>query len=308
MPQIAGIDLGTNTFRLLVADLDDDGSLHPVHSENRITRLGEGFSKERRITKAAQERAITALDHFKTLLEQYPVEDMIVVATSAVRDAINQDDFCKAILAKTGFEVQVITGEEEAYCSFLGIQLALQNHSEPMVVIDIGGGSTEFITAENGAPIGLLSLKLGVVHLAESYIRSDPPSEDEIQSLKSAIDAIIKPIAYPLPEHFVLVGTAGTVTTLAAMDQEMTVYDPKKINGYRLSLNTVNRIFKYLSSLTLKERREWAGLEKGREDLIVPGMLIVKSVMEQFACNVMIVSDYGLREGVLIHHAQKMGT
>jgi exopolyphosphatase/guanosine-5'-triphosphate,3'-diphosphate pyrophosphatase len=305
MAVLAGIDIGTNTFRLLIAEIDNAQSLREICSAKEITRLGEGFSAEKAFLPSAVERAVAALRQFKEILQKHPVDDLIVVGTSAVREAQNREAFLKEVKQQTGFDVQVISGEEEALCTFLGVNLVIQNQTEPMLVIDIGGGSTEFIGAEGDAPNFLLSTELGVVHLTEKYLKSDPPTPEELKNLRLAIDKIIKPIGYHFPPKGLFVGTAGSITTLAAIDQKMTVYDPGKINRYPLSRAAIERIFKELSAMPLEQRKKTLGLEKGREDIILSGSLILLAVMELFGYDPVYVSDYGLREGVLIHLYQK---
>lgn len=305
MAVIAGIDIGTNTFRLLVAEMDGAGPLREIGSAKETTRLGEGFSIKKAFLPAALERSVAALKRFKEVLQKYRVDDLIVVGTSAVREAENRDIFLQEVKRQTGFEVQVISGEEEALCTFLGVNLVIQNQTEPMLVIDIGGGSTEFIGAEGDSPNFLLSTELGVVHLTEKHLKSDPPTPEELKSLRLAIDKVVKPIGYHFPPKGLLVGTAGSITTLAAIDQKMTAYDPKKINGYPLSRASLERIFKELCVMPLEERRKTLGLEKGREDIILTGALILLAVMELFGYDPVYVSDYGLREGILINLYQK---
>ncbi len=304
MAVLAGIDIGTNTVRLLVAEVEEGRIVKELCTQNEIVRLGEGFSLKKAFLPSAIERAVSALTRFKETLQKhaqkYPIDDLVVVGTSAVREAENQAVFLKEVKEKTGFDIQVMTGEEEALCTFLGVNMAIQNESDPMLVIDIGGGSTEFIGAEGETPNFLLSTELGVVHLTEKYLKSDPPTPEEIKRLKVAIDKVIKPIGYHFPPKGLFVGTAGSVTTLAAIDQGMAVYDPEKINGYRLSLAAIHRIFKTLSTMSLAERRKVPGLEKGREDLILAGSLILIGIMELFGYDPVWVSDDGLREGVLI--------
>lgn len=305
MALLAGIDIGTNTLRLLVAEMENPSSLREIASAKEITRLGEGFSTRKAFLPSAVERSIAALKNFKEILKRHRVDDLILVGTSAVREAENRETFLKEVKEQTGFEVQVISGEEEALCTFLGVNTVIQNQTEPMLVIDIGGGSTEFIGAEGDAPNFLLSTELGVVHLTEKYLKSDPPTSAELRSLRLAIDKVIKPIGYHFPPKGLLVGTAGSITTLAAIDQKMTVYDPDKINRYPLSRASLERIFKELSVMPLEQRRKTLGLEKGREDIIITGALILIAVMELFGYDPVLVSDYGLREGILINLYQK---
>jgi exopolyphosphatase / guanosine-5'-triphosphate,3'-diphosphate pyrophosphatase len=305
MATLASIDMGTNTFRLLVAELEGRSFFKEIRSVKRITRLGEGFLQGKRLKAPAIERAVAALAHFRDVLEEHKVDDLIVVGTSAIREAGNQREFLEEIRRRTGFDVEVISGEQEALCTFLGVNFIIQNQNDPMLVIDIGGGSTEFIGAEGDAPTFLMSAELGVVHLTEKYLRSDPPAPEELRQLRSAIAQVVRPIVYDFPPKCRFVGTAGTVTTLAAIDQGLTEYDPEKINRYALSHAAVDRISKEITSMTLERRSRIPGLEKGREDLLVSGALILLTVMDLFGYDPVYVSDYGLREGILLDRYQK---
>ncbi|MFQ5780027.1 MAG: hypothetical protein ACE5HN_04480 [Nitrospiria bacterium] len=300
MSLLASIDMGTNTFRLLVAEVENGVSFKEIYSENRTTRLGEGLAQNKRLIPAAVNRAISALSHFRSILKRYPVDDVVVIATSAVRKARNKEVFLKEVKERTGLDVEVISGETEALCTYRGVNIIFENEAGPMLVVDVGGGSTEFIGSEGGTPNFCLSSALGVVHLAERFLQSDPPASEELRALRGAIEAVIEPVAHRFPQRCRFVGTGGTATTLAAIDQGMTDYDPEKINRYPLSLATIKSIFERLSSMTLSERKVVPGLEEGREDILIPGALILLTVMEYFGYDPLYVSDYGLREGILI--------
>jgi exopolyphosphatase/guanosine-5'-triphosphate,3'-diphosphate pyrophosphatase len=248
---------------------------------------------------------MAALSHFRNALEAHRVDDLMVVGTSAIREAKNQKEFIEEVKRRTGFDLEVISGEEEAHCTFLGANFIIKNQNDPMLVMDIGGGSTEFIGAEGETPTFLLSTEMGVVHLTEKYLRSDPPTSEELKLLRSAIAQVVRPIVYDFPPQCRFVGTAGSVTTLAAIDQGLTAYDPDKINGYPLSRASVERIFKEITTMTLEQRRRLAGLEKGREDIIVAGTLILLTVMDLSGYDPVYVSDYGMREGILLDRYQK---
>ena len=305
MAVLASIDMGTNTFRLLVAEVRGRSVFKEICSARQITRLGEGFSGDKKLKPAAIERAVAALSHFREVLSPHRLDDLIVVGTSAIREAKNQKEFVEEIKRRTGFDLEVISGEEEALCTFLGANFIIRNESDPMLVMDIGGGSTEFIGAEGETPTFLMSTEMGVVHLTEKYLKSDPPTPDELKLLRSAFAQVIRPIVYDFPPQCRFVGTAGSVTTLAAIDQGLNPYDPDKINGYPLSRAAVERIFKELTSMTLEERRRTVGLEKGREDIIVAGTLILLTVMDLSGYDPVYVSDYGMREGILLDRYQK---
>jgi exopolyphosphatase/guanosine-5'-triphosphate,3'-diphosphate pyrophosphatase len=304
MATLASIDMGTNTFRLLVAEVEKQ-SLIEICSVKKTIRLGEGFLQDKVLRAVAIERAVEALSHFRDVLKEHRVDDLVVVGTSVIREAKNQGEFIKEIKERTDFDVEVISGEQEALYTFLGVNFVIQNQNDPMLVIDIGGGSTEFIGAEGETPTFLMSTKLGVVHLTEKYLRSDPPTAEELKQLRSEIAQIIRPIVYDFPSKCRFVGTAGTVTSLAAIDQRLMEYDPEKINRYSLSRASVERIFKEITSMTLEQRRDVPGLEKGREDLLVSGTLILLTVMDLLGYDPVYVSDYGLREGILLDCYQK---
>ncbi len=295
----AVINLGTNTFRLFVAEVTAN-EIIPIYSENQITRLGEGFSHEKRFLPSAMERAVRTLTAFKTTLGKYPVDHLYVVGTSGFREAVNRDLLLLAIHEQVGFDVEVITGEEEARYTFLGADLILHHREGPMLLIDIGGGSAEFIIATAGIPKQLISIPLGVVRLTEQYLKSDPSTQAECASLKDAILKSLFPMIAGFPQKAFFAGTAGTLTTIAAIDQEMIDYDPDKINGTSVSKEAVESILMKLLSLSKEARCQVPGLERGREDLIIPGLLIVLVLMEQCHYDQVYVSDYGLREGVLI--------
>ncbi len=300
MARFAVIDVGTNTFRLLIANVEHGPSIKTIHSEQAIPRLGEGLSKDGLLLPAAVERAISVLSHFKDVLQKYTIDALAVVGTAAVREAKNREAFLSEVKCRTGFKLRVISGEEEARYIFLGVNLILRNKNGPMLVIDIGGGSTEFIVAEGESPVSLYSTGLGVVRLTEKYLKSPIPSKEEVTALQREIDQEIGGIGHAFPIKCRFAGTAGTVTTLAAINQKLTLYDPEKINRYLLSLISVRRIFREISSTSLQQRKEIPGLEQGREDIIVPGCLIVLTIMERFGYDFLGVSDYGLREGVLV--------
>ncbi len=300
MATFASIDIGTNTISLLIAEINEAGDFNNIQSENRITRLGAGFAQNNTLSGPAIERALATLIAMRALLEKEKIDRFVVTGTSAVRKAKNRKDFLESVKQKTGFEITVISGEEEARCTLLGISLLFQDRNKTTVVIDIGGGSTELIADDWAGPPFLSSTPLGAVTLSEGYLLSDPPTAREMKSLENVIAAELAKIEHPMPSACRFVGTAGTLTTLAAIDQKMTRYDPDRINGYRLSYSGIEGIVNELARLPIQKRQSVPGLEKGREDLIVSGGLILLSVMKRFGYHQVLVSDYGLREGLLI--------
>lgn len=310
MSRVASLDLGTNTFRLLIADRTLDGKLLPLLRKRIITRLGEGFHRKGRIQLQAVKRARTALASFSIILENYQVERVFAVATSVVRQAENGDAVNRDLSKESGTPIRILTGIEEAHLTLKGVFSVLPDLGTFSLVADIGGGSTELILSKETRPVKTESLNLGVVHLAEQLITSDPPSEQDIAHLHHQIrkDLSLNTVtgylatSPPDKKSLSLIGTAGTVTTLAAIDQKLVDYDPIKINNYMLSGETLKAIYTQLTTLPLIQRRTIPGLEKGREDLIIPGTAILLEIMDLFQSPALTVSDAGLLEGVLLEN------
>ena len=302
MTRYASIDLGTNTVRLLIATMGSGGII-PLHISRRITRLGGGFTRESGLSPEARQRTVAALEEFASDLARHGVTNLRAVATSAVRDAVNGAEFCAQVLTRTGISLEVIPGEEEGTLTLRGVRAALGDPEETLLAFDVGGGSTEFTLAEGGTPRFIRSLPLGVVRLTEG--------KQEPAAMSDKIDRELGGLALELagagvvvdPSRTVLVGTAGTATTLAAIDLEMTDYDYRRVNGHWLTRAKVAAILRQLLSLTPRERLAVPGMEKGREDLIVAGGLVTLKAIDRFGFDGMKVSDFGLLEGVLLNLA-----
>jgi len=307
----ASIDIGTNTLRLLIAEISNK-NLQTVYLKRIITRLGGDYKEETGMSPAAKERTIKALELFAEKINEYDVKEVKAVATSVVRRAKNKKDFLENVLKRTGIDVKIISGDEEARLSLLGvlsvIKAAADLKSMPKcLVVDIGGGSTEFIATVGGKIAGAWSMEMGVVHLAENYLKTDPPTHSELDAMENEIRGVIADLKDLmkrdgcLPSASALfVGTAGTITTLAAIDQGLEKYESGKINNYILSYEAIRKIYQHLALLPLKQREEILSLEKGREDIIIPGAAIVLKAMEGFGFDKMTVSDAGLLEGILL--------
>ena len=310
MSPLASLDLGTNTFRLLIAEGISPDRLSPLLTKRAITRLGEGFPRGGRIQPSAMTRSMAVLYDFARIIDHYRVENVFAVATSVVREAANGEAFIQQIYEKTGIEVRILSGSEEARLTLKGVLSAVEQRAKNALVFDIGGGSTEFILTEGTRPLTTESIPLGVVFLSETCPTSDPPTAGELSRLNATIrkhlsridfhDAIPPRVPSRDPSHLPLIGTAGTVTTLAAIDQKMEIYDPATINNYRLTRETLLSLYERLTRLTALQRTALPGLEKGREAVIIPGTAIVLEIMNLFTCNHLTVSDAGLLEGILL--------
>jgi len=307
-PVLAGVDIGTLTCRLLIAEVHAQGRLTEVESDRRILRLGEGLEQSGRLQPEPMARVIATLRDWQRRIETHRVAGHIIVATSAVRRAGNQGEFLDRVKRETGLEVEVITGDEEARRTLLGIRSGLPSDVSSCVVLDIGGGSTEFMLDRPGAPPVLHSLELGVIRLTERLLRHDPPTADEVAAARDQSRRAAMAARARLGDlsGTTFVGTAGTITTLAAMAQQLPLYEPARIHHYALKLATVQKLERALLSRTKAQRRGMPGLEVGREDVIFAGVLILRTVMETLGYRDCLVSDLGLREGILIDLARRI--
>jgi exopolyphosphatase / guanosine-5'-triphosphate,3'-diphosphate pyrophosphatase len=301
--RFAGIDIGTLTCRLLIADLNPGQPLKELRSDRRILRLGEGVDQTKRLSSAAMDRVIHCLQEWREVITGYHVEVTAVVATSAVRDAANREEFLERVTREAGFEVEVISGEEEARRTLLGIRSGLPAGVMDILALDIGGGSTEFILDLPGQKPIIRSIDIGVVRLCERVLRHDPPSSDEVKQAREWVARETKAAVADMGDYrqTTFVGTAGTVTSLAAMAQKLPAYEPARIHNYLLKLGTIRELEQMLLSRTKAERVGLPGLENNREEVIAAGATIIRTIMETLSLNECLVSDLGLREGVLIN-------
>jgi exopolyphosphatase/guanosine-5'-triphosphate,3'-diphosphate pyrophosphatase len=298
--RVAAIDFGTNTARLLIADRRPDGSFEHVRIEREIVRMGGGFSKKSGLSADAIQRGVNCLQHFAGILDGYGVKDPRAVATSAVRDAANGQSFIEQIYRQTGIALTVIDGEREGILTLTGVIAGLDCQPDHLMVFDVGGGSTEYTLSHAGEAVFVRSIPLGVVRLTEGTATAAEMSEKiekELNLLSHELSASM--VAAP-DQGTLLVGTAGTATTLAAISMKMATYDYRRVHNSILSIDEIRRIYNLLKPLSPEARLEIPGLEKGREDLIIAGMLITLNTMERFGFTSFKVSDYGLLEGLIV--------
>ena len=309
--RVAGIDIGTLTCRLLVATgfAEADSPIHEIYSDRKILRLGEGVDYAKRLKPEAMSRVIETIREWKLVIESYDVEQYTAVATSAVRQAGNRDEFVERVKQETGVEVEVIDGEEEARRTFLGIRSGLASDVQDILGLDIGGGSTEFIASRRGQALKTASIDMGVVRLSERVLKSDPPSASEIREAENMIQALTRGVLREMGDvtDLTLVGTAGTVTSLAAVAQQLPTYDPVRIQKYELTLPVVRSVERDVFSKKKADRVGLPGLETGREEVIAAGTLILRCVMEELKAQRCLTSEYGLREGTLVNLLQTSG-
>lgn len=304
--RFASIDLGTNTARLLIGSCQD-GVIERQHVSRKITRLGGGFCRERGISPEAAERTITALKDFAADLQAFNVTSLKAVATSAVRDAANRDYFCSQVKNLTGINLEVISGDKEGELTLKGVLCGLDIRPKTLVVFDVGGGSTEYTIAQGDKILFTSSLPLGVVRLTEGKVSVAAMTEKIERELDQLLLELNSAgLACLLPEA-TLAATAGTATTLAAIDIGLEDYDYRKVNNHSMSYAAIAAIFSRLQPLTNSQRLAIAGMEPGREDLIVAGVLLTLKSMEKLGINMVKVSDFGLLEGVLLDLSESCG-
>jgi exopolyphosphatase / guanosine-5'-triphosphate,3'-diphosphate pyrophosphatase len=293
----AAIDIGSNSVRMLLGEVFH-GQVVPDHYFRHVTRLAGGYDPLTGITAEASERTLCALELFAQVCDKNKPTCTRAVATEAVRRAVNGQQFVADALLRTGFNVEIIDGEEEAVLSSAGVLAALKPQPAVALIFDIGGGSTEFIMIKEGKRLWQKSYPLGVVSLTEAY-----DSGVGIERILTVLteDLRVAGLSSLLAGgECELVGTAGTVTTLAALDLAMTEYDWQRINNYILSQSKLLSLYERLLPLTTTERELLAGVEKGRGDLIVHGAAIVLSLMKLLGKECLRASDFGLLEGVLL--------
>ncbi|HEX6789072.1 MAG TPA: Ppx/GppA phosphatase family protein [Gaiellaceae bacterium] len=289
--RVAAVDLGTNTTRLLVADVDD-GRVAEVHRETRITRLGEGVDARKRLLPLPIARVRNALADYRRTLERLGAERTLLVATSAVRDAENGEAFLGEIEWSYGFATQLVSGDEEAQLTRRGVE-----PQTGTLVIDIGGGSTELIA--DGFHV---SLDLGSVRYTERFMRTDPPSSDELDACgRAAREAIGAHSNVPVRHA---IGVAGTVTTLAALDLGLEQYDRDRVHGHLLSREGAAAQLERLAALPLAERREVPALEPERAPVIVAGAVILVAVLDAFSRDAVEVSERDILDGIALAAAE----
>ena len=306
--RLAGVDIGTLTCRLLIADLPTGGKLIEVRSERRILRLGEGVDQTKHLSVTAMDRVLCCLNEWRKIIDASHVDAAVAVATSAVRDAKNRDEFLDRVKREAGFEVELISGEEEARRTMLGIRSGLPLGVTDVLALDIGGGSTEFILDRPGQNPVVRSIDIGVVRLCERLLHHDPPTGDEVSQAREWVARETRSAVADMGHYqtATFVGTAGTITSLAAMAQKLPTYEPARIHNYQLQLDTIREIERTLLSRNKADRAGLPGLEKGREEVIAAGAIIIRTIMETLGMSSVLVSDLGLREGVLIDLAKRM--
>jgi exopolyphosphatase / guanosine-5'-triphosphate,3'-diphosphate pyrophosphatase len=299
----AVVDIGSNTTRLYIADVEDGRITQELERHSNVTRLGAGVDKDGRLSDDAMQRVYDTLDGYKELIDKHDVRRGVAVLTSATRDAANGAEFAATVRDRYGLDPHVLKGEEEAQLSFLGATSDRDPDSTtPTLVIDIGGGSTELIIGRARTAEFSVSTQAGVVRQTERHIDSDPPTSDELDAVANDVRAIIEA---GVPEdrrravqHAIAV--AGTATSLAAIAQDLDPYDPEKVHGYVLGTAERDQLRDQLAGMTLEERRHVNGLDPARAPTIVPGVVILTEVMRLFGLERVEVSEHDILRGAAL--------
>jgi exopolyphosphatase / guanosine-5'-triphosphate,3'-diphosphate pyrophosphatase len=299
MNRVAAIDVGTNSTRLLVAEEVAEG-FRSIDRRMTITRLGQGVDRRRVLSPEALQRTLATIADYAAACGEYGVTKLRVTGTSAVRDAHNREEFFEGVRRLTGTEAELLTGEAEARATFLGTLSDLDEEG-PVLVVDIGGGSTELIFGR-GEPERLVSLEIGCVRMLEKHLHSDPPTSEELTALRVEVDIALEGARELLevPAGTRMIGVAGTVTQLATLQSGIPAYDPDVNHHFVLSHGDVRRLSRRLSSLTYEQRQKVKGLEPGRVDVIVAGAAILQCVMEAFDVAEVLVSEKDILDGLVI--------
>jgi exopolyphosphatase / guanosine-5'-triphosphate,3'-diphosphate pyrophosphatase len=297
--RVAAIDVGTNSTRLLVAEAAVDG-FRPIDRRMTITRLGEGVDRRRAFAPEALERTLATIADYAAACGEYSVERLRVTGTSAVRDARNRDEFFEGVRTLTGVEPEVLSGDEEASATFLGTVSDLADTGN-VLVVDIGGGSTELI-AGRSVPERLVSLDFGCVRMFEKHLHTDPPTMEELDGLRAEVGTALDVVKDELkvPAGARMIGVAGTVTQLATLNAGLPVYDPDVTHHAVLSHGDVRRLARRLETLPYEKRSRVKGLEPGRVDVIVAGAEILTCVMETFDAAEVLVSEKDILDGLVL--------
>lgn len=305
--RVAAIDIGTNTIRLLVLELTGEGKRSIIYEAGEITRLGEGMGEKPVLKNEAIRRSIDTLRWMVFKARDLSVSKLRACATSALREAQNRDEFLKLARGELDIEIEVLSGEQEAELIVQGVLRHFKLTEAEVVIFDLGGGSTEFIITSDSKIEKLLSLRLGVVSLAEKYLTIYPIPEKNIikmaqeigQYLKTLRSEMVTTTAWIQKKPWILIGTGGSATTLAGLNLNLSQYDAKRINGHILTLSSLNKLFKMLLDITPAERRRQPMIGKGREDIILAGTAIIMGIVKAIRQDQMTVSHAGLKEGII---------
>jgi len=298
MERYAAIDIGTNTILLLIAEQTTADQLQTVMDLETTTRLGEGLVRTQKINPHAMQESIDVIDRYLSLCRDMGVTKVVAVGTSSLRVAKNRSEFLRRVRRRCGLEIEIISGQEEARFSYLAVAKDQKWSSGPLVVIDIGGGSTEWVYGDSVGEMRVFSLNIGSVTLTERFLTSDPVDEGQYQAMALHVEKSLINIP-PLNGDTRLVGIGGTITTLFCVKQGLKEFDPSCIHYGLLKLKDIEGQIEQFKTLPLKERKTIVGLPPERADVIIAGATILLHSLLRLGSNQIWVSCHGLRYGVL---------
>ena len=300
MKKLAAIDIGTNSMRLMLCEIVGN-SIAKKEKELIVTRIGQGLSKSGSITEKAWIRNIDALKYFKNKADRYGAEAVLAVATSALRDASNGEAFAAAARSQAGVDVRIISGKEEAELGINGVMSLLEDSLDPVLVIDIGGGSTELILGSKTNIDYSISVDAGAVRMTEQFITGNPICSDEITNLKNKLDQLFKePLDYLAGKKIDrIIAIGGTATTTAAIYHSLDIYKPEIVHNTIMDIKFIESTFKSLKAMSLQERYQVKGLQKERADVIPAGLYIMQHIIEGLSKEKLTVSENDNLEGVV---------
>jgi exopolyphosphatase/guanosine-5'-triphosphate,3'-diphosphate pyrophosphatase len=306
MTRVAVVDIGTNSTRLLIADVSPAGAVSELVRRSTVTRLGDGVDASGSLSPAAIDRTCAALSDYRELINANDCTANLAVLTSAVRDASNGPAFTERVRNDFSLDARTLSGDEEAQLTFRGAMHDRAASAEPTVVIDIGGGSTEFIVGRDASAGFHVSLPVGVVRMSERHISSDPPSPSQLQDLaRDAREVFLAGLPAEQRKPITrAIAVAGTATSAAAIDQELDPYDPARVHGYPLLLATVELLLARLADMDEAQRRQVVGLHPDRAPTIVAGMILLSEAMRAFALDCAEVSEHDILFGGALRLAE----
>jgi exopolyphosphatase / guanosine-5'-triphosphate,3'-diphosphate pyrophosphatase len=301
--RVAVVDIGSNSTRLLIADVEDGRVTDELERRSTITRLGAGVDSDGRLSSDAMDRVYDTLEDYRKLIDEHGADRSLAVLTSAVRDAANGPEFARTVEERYRLEPHILSGDEEAGLTFLGAtsERNPDDHT-PTLVFDIGGGSTELVIGTGREMSFHVSTQTGVVRLTERHIHTDPPTDDEIEALAEDTRTIL---AAGAPEELReavdwAIGVAGTATSLGAIAQRLEPYDPERVHGYVISRQECERILGRLASVTIEERRKVPGLHPDRAPTIVAGVIILLEILKLFGLGEVEISEHDILRGAAL--------
>lgn len=301
--RVAIVDIGSNSTRLLIADVQDGRVTGELERHSEVTRLGAGVDADGRLREDAMERVYATLDRYQAQIDDHSCDKRLAVLTSAVRDSANGKAFADTVSSRYGLEPHVLTGDQEARLTFLGATSERDAaDTAPILVFDIGGGSTEMVIGVGREVEFHVSTQAGVVRQTERHIHEDPPTEAERTALSEDVQGILADAVPAAQRHAVqhAIGVAGTATSLAAIAQDLDPYDPERVHGFGLDGERCEQILERLSKLTLDQRRHVAGLHPDRAPTIIAGVLIFQAVMSLFGLDEVEVSEHDILRGAAL--------